>query len=68
MVKLHKLVFPKMTLYLYSDEILDLLYQNRELFQKGLERGKAIKRTESKKAQYEKKLANQEADFLKNFI
>jgi len=68
MVKLHKLVFPKMTLYLYSDEILDLLHQNKELFQKGLERGKIIKRRESKQTQYENKMAKEEADFLKKFI
>ena len=68
MVKLHKLDLPRMTVYLSSEEVLDLLHHNSETFQKGLERGKAIKRAESKKAQYEKKLANQEADFLKKFI
>ena len=68
MVKLHKLELPRMTVYLSSEEVLDLLHQNSETFQKGLERGKMIKRAESKKAQYEKKLANQEADFLKKFI
>ena len=68
MVKLHKLDLPRMTVYLSSEEVLDLLHRNSETFQKGLERGKAIKRAESKKAQYEKKLGRQEADFLNKFI
>lgn len=68
MVKLHKLDLPKLTIYLNSEEILQLLNKNNELFLRGIERGKAIKRAESKKAQYEKKQAKHEADFLKKFI
>ena len=68
MVKYHRIELTKMTVFLSSAEILGLLSQNKELFQKGLERGKAIKRSESKKDQYEKKLAREEASFLKRFI
>jgi hypothetical protein len=68
MVKYHRIELPKMTVFLSSAEILGLLNQNNNLFQKGLERGKAFKRVEGKKEQYAKKLGKQEADFLNKFI
>ena len=47
MVKLHKLISENDRLF-KLEEILEMLSQNKELFQKGLERGKVIKRGEIK--------------------
>jgi hypothetical protein len=64
----HRLELPKMTVILTSGELVYLLQKDTEVFKKGLQRGKAFKRVESKQAQYERKLSDYESRKLDDLM
>lgn len=55
-------------LYLTNSEIQSLLAQKPEIFKKGLQRGKAFKRAESKSGQCEAKFSEHEGNILKSYL
>jgi hypothetical protein len=68
MTDYHTLKLPRMTVILTSGELVYLLQKDKELFKKGLARGKYALRAESKQAQYEKKFADSESQKLNDYL
>jgi hypothetical protein len=64
----HEFDLTKMKIVLTSGELLSLLQRDRDIFKRGLVRGKYAIRAESKSAQYESKLAQHESQLLNDLI